>query len=1231
MNITYSKPPTKIKKDKYWTKPHANLLRNIESIMGISIDDEGFAEKFIEEQCVRVTETLLVHKDVYQEYLKVEEDNLPCGYIWFDITDIKEEVIGLKNGQASTGDVRKRVTDYVSRGTQIILDVLVDDVFKKKNYDQELNKKLQRDYYSLGIKVENSKTVRTRENVLIPRALLFDFPQLKRNTLSKELNKKLTKRNFHASVSHEECLKKLKNNSVSQYFLLDCVMRFGKSFIFFEYIKRNYVDLGINKIHAVFCHDTKTVDGWISKADIYYTDLFDCVILKEDKNFDFTKSVDKNTIVFISQQLLHSNKDLSNPDEVYTQPLKSIITLDLEVENTFVDEVHQYFSPKWKSYFESITSNKIILASGTAANVKLRYPDLFDEDNTHTDTLLDLKNRLFKEFGIEVITHIKQIELNKLGSEFINMSNLQSTDETGKLVQPSLGIKFLDKLFKGFRTSPMTQDQISESPKHCPIYVDTIEFARLIYQYLIDNSELGIIPIMVAGPTKERTVTTESELKQFIEERTIDGKSTVMITCGSMIQGVSVEEFKDMINLSVVATYEMFYQFFGRGWEIDTTKMKDKKVEITMWDYNPQRTLKVAAQFVESLALTNGMDIPKAFQYFFQIHNIWDYVPEGNSFREISTSKIETEIREYIDSQVLNRGCKARLVTNTRPEIMGDISDEFLEMLLNTDGTKNTKSKVKEIEEYKSELDKQKSNHSKKSHELDIPKIPVTVNDTWQSAIDGLSVYTERIPIVIEVMYSLGKLSSKNVYEFLNNSEDVTFTEGFGFPSKSISKQFANHILKYGDIIKINTKVDNTKVLIPKLNNILNNNKEEFFKVCGEFDEMYKYDGDKTQLSVKDSYDILEKEFKNIKLNKNQRFHVSHSKSGAINLALTYLLKEKSMKFFGEQLTNKEVIDMVSFDDDSTFFQSLNETMGFMKSNSDSKDFIIINPPYKRGLHISIFNKSFEELNHGGTIICLHPSIAFLNNKPTNDTETLKIRNTVNQYYTELKFINGNDIFDTADLMVPLSITKVTKVKDSRIFVTYSHFDSSVKIKNKYQTIDDVFLHGNDLVLSIKDKIEKKNIKNISNFLFRNGYKNNLYLKINRISGHSSKKEDITVNPDFYQLIYKKDEFDYNRLLTIKPKGKKGNGGALNELGFSNEKELKNGFEFLKTKFARFCLSLRKTGSDLNNIDLEFVPYMDFTQEWTDEKLFDEFGLSTEEREFVNEYIPNLYERDKDK
>jgi hypothetical protein len=1215
-----------LKKDKYWAKPSGNMLRKLEQLLGVGIDDANFTEKFLETQCIKVTDKFLIHKDIYQQYLNVQENKIPCGYIWFDITDLKFEIIGLKNGQASTGDIKKRVTSYGTRGTQILLDIIEDEYFLIKNNDQRLNKKIESDYYSnYKIEVEDSKTTRTKENVLVPRSLIFDFPQLKRNTLEKILNKKLVKRNFHASVSHEDCLRKLTNNSTSQYFLLDCVMRFGKSFIYYEYIKREYVDKGKVAIHTVFCHDTKTVDGWLEKADIYYTELFDCIELKKDKSFDFNQKVSKNTIVFISQQLLHSNKDLSNPNEVYTQPLQDLINIDVKCENTFVDEVHQYFSSKWKSYFESITHNQIILASGTAAKVKLEYPDLFDEYNTHTDTLNDLKERLFKEFGIKIITTIKRINVSDLGFGKVNMANLQSTDENGKLVHPSLGIKLFDSIFKDFRTSPMAQDDISEIPKHCPIYVDTVEFGRLLFNYLTTNPQLNIVPIMVAGESKYRTVNTETDLKDLIKKQNSDGKSTVMITCGSMIQGVSVEEWKDMINLSVVGTYEMFYQFFGRGWEIDTTKEYKKPIHITMWDYNPHRTLKVGAQFIQSLAMTNGLDIPKAFQYYFQIHNIVDYVPNGSSFREVSTATIESEIREFIDTQVLNRGCKARLVTNTRPDVMMDISDELLKTFLEAQSVNVSNKKVKELESYKTNLLKQKTNHSKKSHDLEIPKIPKQIEDVWQSAINGLSTYTERIPLVIEVMYNEGKLKTKNVKELLDNHSDDSFISGFKFPNTNISKQFSEYILKYGNLQRINIKVDNSIDIIPSIVKCLNMAENAFLDYGDAFDKMYKYSGDDTQLSVRDSYKILKEQLKNLKLKVGQKLHINYAKSGALNLALTYLLYENSIKIFGKQLTKEQVIESVSFEDENTFFESLVSTMGFIKSNNSKKDFIVINPPYKRGKHLEIFNKAFEELNDGGTLICIHPSVQFLNAKPTDDTNTLLTRNIVSTYKTQLKFVNGNDIFN-AGFFTPLSITTVQKTKNPEIEVIYSHIDSLNNTINVYNNLDDIFIHANDIVLSIKNRLLSKSYESVSKHLYRTGCIGETYIKFNILAGNKPKNGKL--NPDFYCLIYKDFENKLESVITTTPNGKKVNGGAINELALSKPEYSKNAFEYLKTKFVRFCLSLRKTGGDINLVDMEFIPYLDFSKEWTDEKLFEHFDFNDDEIKFVNEYIPNWYEQD---
>jgi hypothetical protein len=1202
-------------------------------------------QHFIETQCHGIGRNIFVHKDAWLDYKTAMEKNLPCGYMWIEDTDLKNLLVWAKNGLANTGklsSIKERVATYKTRGRKIIIDVLIDDYFATSTVsDQILNEDMQSDYYSeYKIRVVPPEERATKEDVEVPRELLFDLPQLKRNTLGKKLNKKFTRKTFYSNDSQEECLTKLfknfRNPNSSQYFLLDCVMRFGKSFIFFEFIKREYVDKGINKIHAVACHDTKTQNGWISKADIYYTDLFDCIILQENKGFDFKQKVNKNTIVFISQQLLHANKSTCDVTETSTKPLKQLIELDVMVENTFVDEAHQYFSHKWKSYWESITENLVIPATGTAANIKLKYPDLFDENNTHTDTLLDLIERLFIDYGITVEPIIKRIEISDLGSKFINLGNLQSLDEFGHLVNPGLADKFFDKLFKGFRTSPMTPECIStDNPKHFPIYVETVAFGRAMYNYLERNPDLNIKPIMAAGSLKDRTIKDEAELQNTINMAHSDGLSTGMITAGSMIQGIGIEEFKELINLSAKSTYELFYQFFGRGWEIDVIKMAGKTVQVTMWDYDPSRILKVGAQFVESLAMTKGLSISAAFKIFFQIHNIWDFVPNTAgtnqpSFREIKdTSSIQFEISEFVDSQVMKRGTRARLIGNVRPEVIGDFSKDFLEVLLKTKGGVH-KTKSKKLESYKNDLDKQKSNYSKKSHDIDIPKIPKDVKDIWESAVDGLNAYTVRIPMVTELMYGEGKIKTKNINELIKHYDDELFISGFRLPNSTISKEFSKWIDKRCDKIKINVKVDDETDLIPEIKECLDLPLKEFLEKGDVFDEIYKYGGDDTQLTVRQAYYLLthkryEIELQKIRAKVGQVFNVPHAKSGSLNLAVAYILYNNSKKIFGTRVTKDEIINSVTYHDETYSNDVLVGRMGFIKSSIKKKDFIIINPPWKHPLHIDIFIVSFDnELKVGGTLICLQPATPFITKKDVKESKNIKrIKQIFLENKTRLVLINGNEIFDI-DQEAPVSCSTVTKEKNNYIEVKNNYYTNSNKLE-VHRSFDTIFIHGNLIVKSIKEKIDKLNNDSIEDNLYRKTKKyKKCLLKINAISTGPPKNGK--PNGKFQSIISKKYENRFDDILFTKDSTK----NSSNEITFETKKEALNCFKYLLTKFARFAVSIYKLNQNLHRGELKGVPYMDFNQKWDDEKLFEYFKLDPEEIDFINEYIQDWYEYEQD-
>ena len=314
----------------------------------------------------------------------------------------------------------------------------------------------------------------------------------------------------------------------------------------------------------------------------------------------------------------------------------------------------------------------------------------------------------------------------------------------------------------------------------------------------------------------------------------------------------------------------------------------------------------------------------------------------------------------------------------------------------------------------------------------------------------------------------------------------------------------------------------------------------------------------------------------------------------------------KSLLSFGFKNVTK--LDVLSKEFDEKY-----KTMKF--------DVSTINPPYKNGLHIDIFNKAFDMLKDGGTIICIHPATPFINRKPTSENgKVIRIKEIVSDYRSELKLVDGNTIFDNAGFFTPLSITTVTKEKEAGVNVIYSHYSPSDEVK-KYESLDDVFIHGNDIVLSIRDKIFSKMDKSIEDFNIRCGKRGNFYLKTTSILGNIPKSGK--VNPDFYCVIYRNDENDFDKLITEHIDDKNHNQIVFNDLDLA-----KNGFGYLKTKFVRFCVSLTKLNQNLHRGELAAVPYLDFTQKWDDEKLKAYFELTDEEWEFIDEYIGDWYEAD---
>jgi hypothetical protein len=72
--------------------------------------------------------------------------------------------------------------------------------------------------------------------------------------------------------------------------------------------------------------------------------------------------------------------------------------------------------------------------------------------------------------------------------------------------------------------------------------------------------------------------------------------------------------------------------------------------------------------------------------------------------------------------------------------------------------------------------------------------------------------------------------------------------------------------------------------------------------------------------------------------------------------------------------------------------------------------------------------------------------------------------------------------------------------------------------------------------------------------------------------------------------------------------------------------------DYLKTKIARFCLSIYKINQKLDSGELASVPYMPtYDRPWTDEEVAAELGLTDEELAWAINWVPDYYQDDAEK
>ena len=267
-------------------------------------------------------------------------------------------------------------------------------------------------------------------------------------------------------------------------------------------------------------------------------------------------------------------------------------------------------------------------------------------------------------------------------------------------------------------------------------------------------------------------------------------------------------------------------------------------------------------------------------------------------------------------------------------------------------------------------------------------------------------------------------------------------------------------------------------------------------------------------------------------------------------------------------------------------------------------DVVIGNPPYNNNLHIKFFIKAFNISKR--FVLFIHPSTWIFNDKPSKKYNSVK--EMVKNHIVNFTLINAFKAFEgKINLNVPICITFLDKdLKNEKVLVVDEESDN----KTIYENIFDINKYGNSpIAASLKNKI--LTLSNVDNLDSHKNTVGKYFVGLTKTRGNISKNGSGKVN-DFYtflprgELVTEKQEKSVN-------------------YGFQSKNEAENFIFYLKTFFVRYALSIFKIKLSLHRGEMKAVPWLDFTQEWDDEKLFKHFNLTKEEIKFIYDHIPEYY------
>ncbi len=344
------------------------------------------------------------------------------------------------------------------------------------------------------------------------------------------------------------------------------------------------------------------------------------------------------------------------------------------------------------------------------------------------------------------------------------------------------------------------------------------------------------------------------------------------------------------------------------------------------------------------------------------------------------------------------------------------------------------------------------------------------------------------------------------------------------------------------------------------------------------------------------------------------------------NIEIIFALKkskyEGKITFLTSSIKKVELVQKMNYNVEIEYIDKEENPLYHLEMNFPEKfDIVLSNPPYSKKLDIKFISRALELSK--GEVVFVSPFTMWAA-KDENKYYSSQKRNFV-PFLKEITMFNGNGIFGIKKFD-PICITYFSKNKKEDYFILRDLI-SGKKNKIENDLSDSISMFGiSDAFNLFYEKIRnlKTGFANKKGFVYSTGgNEGNRYLRnpesyfveFTNVRGNAKtggQMSDPVQKEDFFTFISSANQVCHER-----------NPEYNIWFEFTFRIEAENFLKYLKTDFARMCLALVKRDQ---NLKLGTLPWMDFTQEWTDEKLYKHFEITKKEQSFIKEIIPPYYD-----